>query len=105
MERMEKPAKRRAFLIVERVTASYCDVSDALCDTPMASPETTIFTRLFCCRPLAVPLSATGLFLPKPADVMLSGETPCWTRKLLTAPARFSDSVWFRSEEHTSELQ
>lgn len=32
--------------------------------TPIASPETTKFTRRFCCLPAAVPLSATKLVAP-----------------------------------------
>src|SRR6267154_2471618 len=43
---------------------------------PIASPETIISTRRFCCRPAAVPLDATGIDLPSPVAVRLASGTP-----------------------------
>jgi hypothetical protein len=62
------------------------------CGLPIASPETTSSTLRFSCRPLDVTLDATGDMLPKPLAFTEFVVTPCSTRNLSTAPARFSDS-------------
>ncbi len=49
-------------------------------EVPMMSPETTISTRRFCCRPSLVSFEATGRVFPNPLDVMLSARKPCATR-------------------------
>ena len=73
-----------------------CGAGLVLCPSlmPIASPDTTMLTRRFCVRPLEVELSATGLFFPKPCEVMLAGDTPWAVRNCFTVPARFSDSFW-----------
>lgn len=43
---------------------------------PMTSPETTISTRRFSCRPVAVALSATGVDIPNPCAVTLPSRNP-----------------------------
>ena len=55
---------------------NYCAGLDGPIGVPIISPETTISTRRFFCRPAAVSLDATGLSLPKPLAVMSSGAMP-----------------------------
>jgi hypothetical protein len=43
---------------------------------PIISPEITISTRRFCCRPCAVSLEATGWDFPKPCVVTDDGAIP-----------------------------
>jgi len=47
---------------------------------PITSPETTISTRRFCCRPPAVSFEATGCVLPKPFAVTELAAIPCRVR-------------------------
>src|ERR1017187_694514 len=91
-----------AALLVTLRRAAYCGdgwpsgavLALGLSLIPIASPDTTRLTRRFCVRPLEVELSATGLFFPKPCELMLAGDTPWAVRNCFTVPARFSDSFW-----------
>ncbi len=86
----------------------YCgdrlDTVEVCVATPIASPDTTMFTRRFCARPLAVVLSATGLFLPKPADVMLVCETPCDDEEVLHRGCAILRQLLVESSEPTESV-
>jgi len=59
-----------------RAASDYLAAIEEPIAVPMISPEITISTRRFCCRPCAVSFEATGWDFPKPSVVTDAGAIP-----------------------------